>query len=228
MAVAASTIIGRVRKQLIDEGSLKRWSDTELLSWISDGQRAIVAYAPSAYSKTEAVRLAVGTKQTIPPDGHMLLGLTRNMGLDGTTPGRAIRVIQRDAIDAFAPDWHRSQQTQTIQNFIYDPQQQTTYYVYPPSNGESYVEIIYSASPPELGSAGALISLPDLYQTPLFDYVMFRALQKDADFGAGQAAAANYRALFEGFLQVAEAGELTENPNLGLGPANPGVKGAAK
>lgn len=228
MAVAASSIINRVRKQLIDEGQVRRWTDTELLEWLSDGQRAIVAKAPSAFSKTASMQLAPGTKQQIPADGHMLLEVTRNMGLDGISPGRAIRIIQRDAIDAFNPSWHQAQQTQTVQNYVYSPAQQTIFYVTPPSNGQSYIEVVYSASPPAVTSTGALISLPDIYETTLFDYVMFRALQKDSDFGAGLQLAAAYRQLFEAFMNVSEPAKLEENPNQQLGAPDPRVKGAAK
>lgn len=228
MAVAASSILDRVRKQLIDDGSQKRWSDVELLSWLSDGQRAIVAVAPSAYARTTAMKLVAGTKQSVPDDGYMLLTVTRNMGLDGASPGRAIRISQRDAIDGFNPDWHRANQTQTIQNYIYDPAQKTVFYVYPPANGESYIEVVYSASPPDINTLGSLIHLPDIYQTPLFDYVMFRALQKDSDFGAGQQLAATYRQLFEAFMNASSSAELAENPNLQLAPSDASVKGAAK
>ena len=47
MAVTAQTILTRVRTQLIDELTQQRWTDPELLRWLSDGQRTLVAMDPA-------------------------------------------------------------------------------------------------------------------------------------------------------------------------------------
>src|SRR5215471_4120337 len=131
MTVAASTILARVRTQLIDELVTKRWSDDELLAWLSDGQRTLVAADPTLGEQTSPVQLDVGTKQSIPDGAFMLLDIKRNMGLDGATPGRAVSVINRENMDRVDPNWHASRRSEVTQHFIYDLNQQTTFYVYP-------------------------------------------------------------------------------------------------
>jgi hypothetical protein len=228
MAVTAQSIIDRARTQLIDTGAVKRWTDTELLQWLSDGQRSIVAIAPGASSTTGVQPLSAGTRQTIPADGYMLLNIIRNCDAVGTTPGRAVRVASRELIDDQDPDWHTSSTSATVRNYIFDPQEPKVFYVYPPNNGTGFVQMIYSVLPPEVAELTDEISVTELYQTPLVDYVLFRAYQKDSDFGTGSAQAQTYLQLFMSFMGQGEASQLAANPNLQLSPPDPTSKGTAK
>src|SRR6478609_911355 len=96
MAVTAQTIITRVRTQLIDELATKRWTDDELLRWLSDGQRTLVAMDPALGEVSGPLLMVVGTKQTLPAGAFMLLDIKRNLGLDGVTPGRVVTVVSRE------------------------------------------------------------------------------------------------------------------------------------
>lgn len=228
MAVTAQSIIDRVRLQLIDTGTVKRWTDAELLKWLSDGQRAIVLASPGNSSSTEIVPLVAGTKQSIPADGNTLLYIIRNTNSTGTTPGRAVRIVSREILDAQNPDWHTSTPTVAAQNYIFDPQQPTEYYVYPPNTGTGHVEMVYSHLPAEMTSLTDTLVVQDIYQTALFDYVMFRAHQKDSDFAAGQQIAAGYLQLFLAATGQRDAGLLQSNPNLQLATPDPSTRGSAK
>lgn len=228
MSVTAQLIIDRVRLQLIDNGAVKRWSDTELLLWLSDGQRAIVTAFPGNSSSTEVVPLVAGTKQTIPSDGNMLLYIVRNTNSTGTTAGRAVRIVSREILDAQNPDWHSSTASAVVQNYIFDPQEPKIYYVYPPNTGTGYVEMIYSHLPGEMTSLSDTLVVQDIYQTALFDYVMFRAHQKDSDFAAGQAIATTYLQLFLAATGQRDSSILGANPNLQLANADPSTRGSAK
>jgi hypothetical protein len=55
----------------------------------------------------------------------------------------------------------------------------------------------------------------ELYQTALFDYVMFRAHQKDTDYSAGNEKAATYLQLFQMFASGHQAGKDAQTPNKG-------------
>ena len=227
MAVQASSIIDRVRKQLIDPDGT-RWSDGELLKWLSDGQRTVVAMAASASSVTSIVPLDAGTKQSIPGDGHMLLTIVRNMGSDGTTPGRACRIVSREILDAQDPDWHDSTPSAVVQNYIFDPQQPLEFYVYPPNTGAGQVQMIYAVLPGEMTSLTDELVVQEIYQTALMDYVLFRAHQKDSDFAAGMTVAMNYLQLFMSYMGQGEKSQLENNPNLQLAAPNPATKGTAR
>lgn len=224
----ASDIIARVRTQLIDEAPTRRWTDAELLWWLSDGQRTIAALAPSSVNKVSVVKLVPGTRQTLPADGHMLLTVTRNMGKSGTKPGRAVRVVSREIMDAQNPEWHADPASTDVRNFLYDPQDTRTFFVYPPSNGLGYVEINYAYVPNVLTGLSDMLAVRDIHLTALFDYVMFRAHQKDSDYAAGQALASTYMQAFMLTVTGRLSGELEDSPNMQLAPFNPQVRGAAK
>lgn len=229
MSVTAQSIIDKVRTQLIDpSGASSRWTDAELLSWVSDGQRAVVAYTAGASSITYVHTLVAGTKQIIPANGHQLLTVIRNMAADGVTPARATRIVTRDILDSQNPNWHTASSSSVVQNYVFDLQEPRKFYVYPPNTGTGKVEIVYSVMPQELTSGSDELVLQEIYQTALFDYVMFRAHQKDSDFAAGQAVAQNYLQLFLSYITQNEQGELSNNPNLQLGARDPSTRGTAR
>lgn len=222
MAVLASSIIDRVRTQLIDIGAVQRWSDAELLKWLSDGQRTICEITPASTVTRAIVSLTTGTRQALPADANMLLGVIRNINPDGVTAGRAIRVVAREMLDTYNPDWHTSTPQIVVLNFTYDVDERWNFYVYPPNTGAGKVELTYSKTPSEIESTLDPIEVRDNYQTALFDYVMFRALQKDSDFAAGAQQAATYLGMFNATMGVSQSGTAAENPNDMLAPTGTG------
>lgn len=227
MPVTAQMILTRVRSQLIDEGAQVRWTDAELLRWLSDGQRTLVAMDPSLGEVTDAVPLVEGSLQQLPDGAFMLLDITCNMGRDGGEPGRVVTVIMRENLDRVDPNWRAGLRSEVTQHYIYDPKQPRRYYVYPPSNGDNWLEISRAHNPPDMTALADVITVPDLYQTALFDYVMFRAHQKDSDYAADDAKAGAYLQLFQMFAAGHTQGQVGESPNRQLGPTDLSDKGAA-
>ena len=82
-----------------------------------------------------------GTRQSLPPDGVQLLDVVRNL------PGRAVRIVMREILDAQLPDWHSDAATTVVKHFCYSEQNLKTFYVYPPNTGTGTVELVYSAAP---------------------------------------------------------------------------------
>jgi hypothetical protein len=200
MSVQVQTIYNRVRTQLIDIGASPRWSNQELINWICDGERAIVAVIPRASQKTVAMQMAAGTRQVIPAGGNMLLSVYRNMGPDGHTPGPVLLKQPRATFDTQYPNWHMAAQVATPAVYLFDPSDPQAFYVSGPSDGTGYVEINYSVMPADLVNPTDLIQVADIYQTALFDYCMFRATQKDSDYAAGQSVASAYYSSFASVL----------------------------
>lgn len=223
--VTAGAIIDKAVIQLIDISGV-RWTRAELLKWLNDGLRQIVLMQPNAMNTPGAVQLVAGTRQLLPTGGWMLLGVYRNMGTTGTTPGRAVRIISRELLDAFNPDWHTTTASAVTKNYIYDLQDQTAYYVYPPSTGTNYLEINYSLQPTDLTSESQAIPMFDVYQGPLLDYIMFRACTKDAEYAAGVALGQMYLTTFSASTSVKGQSETTGSPELGLLPRNPTMPGS--
>lgn len=228
MAIAASKVLARVRSLLVDDGTAYRWSTAELLKYLSDGQRTIAAAFPDQVTKVSNILLVEGTRQSLPSDGESLVTVYRNMGVAGTTPGRAVRLIKREILDDQNPNWHADAKVTAVYNYIYDPNDPTAFFVYPPSNGLGYVQINYSYNPAELTADTDNITVGDIYLTPLVDYVLYRAHQKDSDEAAGQEKANTHLQAFMMFLAARDSSDKELSPNQSFGPFNPSVSGASR
>jgi len=219
-SIFASTILDKVQTILQDTTGLQ-WSSDELLGYLSDGQREVLIYKPNSYVVNAAIQLVSGTKQTLPDDGIQLIDIVRNMGSDGKTPGRVVRIATREVLDAAVPTWHSATANAVCRHYLYNPLNPKQFYVYPPqpSTGMGYVEIVYTATPADLLSDVETIALDDVYQNQLIDYVLYRAYSKQSDGGDVTLAAAHYTA-FTTSLTGKTQGESIVNPNAAA-PANP-------
>jgi hypothetical protein len=196
MSLTAKDILDRAVIQLQDLKAI-RWTRQELLRWASDAQRQIVLQAPSATATTEAVKLAAGTRQLLPDVGWLLLDVYRNVkpGVK-PAPGRVVRLISRSMIDRFNPNWHAERARPEVINYLYDVQDPTTYWVYPPNDGTGMLEINYSATPDDLVAEDQELDVQDVYGNAVLDYIMFRACSKDAEYAPGLQLAQGYLATF--------------------------------
>jgi len=222
--VTAQTILNKAAIQLTDIANV-RWTRAELLSWLNDGMRQIVLMQPSGSSTTVSVKLAAGTRQSIPSDGWLLLQIYRNMGTSGTAPGRAIRIVSREVLDGFNPNWHTEIPKAEVKNYIYDVQDQLAFYVYPPNTGTQYIELNYSAQPTNLTSESQTIPIFDIFQSALVDYILFRACSKDAEYAPGLQLAQGYLATFTASVQGKTQSEAVNDPTNALGQRNVSIPG---
>ena len=222
--VTAKSIIDKATIQLIDLANI-RWTRAELLAWLNDGMRQTVVIQPSASSTTAVVQLQPGTRQYIPADGWLLLSVYRNMGATGTTPGRAIRIVSREIIDNFNPDWHTDKPTAEVRNYMYTNQDQLAFYVYPPNTGTQQIELNYSVQVADLTSESQVIPIFDIFQSALVDYILYRACSKDAEYAPGLALAQGYMATFVAAIQGKSQSEISNDPSQALNPVNPAVRG---
>lgn len=222
--ITAQSIINKASTLLLDTTNV-RWTRAELLGWINDAQRQIVLMQPNATNKVTTFRLAAGTRQTIPSDGWTLLGVIRYMGTDGTRPGRAVRAVSQQVMDAYTPNWHASTPSVVPQSYVFDQQDQTIFYVYPPNTGNGYIQINYSPEPVDLTSETQTINVRDIFQTAILDYVLYRACSKDAEYAPGIALAGGYLQTFMATMGVKSDTELKNSPNQNLQPRNPTVPG---
>ena len=193
--ILAKDIVSDVQTIIQDQTGV-RWPLDELLQWLNEGQRQIVILRPDAYSVTEAVHLVAGSKQKIPEAGIRLLDVIRNMGIDGSTPGDAVTFCERNHLDTQRRGWHYQNPAATVLHFVYDDREPTTFYTFPPQpgSGQGWVDLVFSKSPPlctikdvinkdgTSGSANSVISLDDIYEPPLKDFVVYRSYCKNQTY----------------------------------------------
>jgi hypothetical protein len=215
----AKSIVDRAGIILHDTTKV-RWLEAELLGWLNDAQREVVLLRPDASITNDNVNLIAGTKQSLPASGIRVMDVVRN------TDGNAIRVIDRNVLDAQQPNWHQTSANNDVAHFMFDLRDPKHFYVYPPqptiAEGETanQVEIIYSASPQDVTFTAPAtqlddedVALDDIYGNAILDYVLYRAYSKDADFaGNAQRALKHYETFVQSLGLKFQVDRLTD-PN---------------
>lgn len=175
MSVSVASIITAVRRMLQDSVAEYRWSDVALTDYINDAQVEIVKHKPDANSVSVSVALSAGFEQALPADAVRMIRVMCNMGVSGTTPGRAIFLADLGEYSLQNPSWMSEASSADIRYYMYDPAAPKKFYVSPPSNG-AYAKIIYGARP---AAASTNITIPDEFKTAIQFYTCFRALIED-------------------------------------------------
>jgi hypothetical protein len=202
--VKAITAINLVAVELGDP-FFGRWSKLNLLSYLNDGQRAVVLVRPDANAITASVQLVAGTKQALPAGGLRLLDVVRNMGADGATPGAPVHFIDGQAQKDFAADWHTQAQAGVIDDVAYDPDRNpTVYYTVPPAKAsapQTWVEIVYSKTPTDVTDPdNGDITLSDVYGTPIIEWMFYRAYAVNVGSAGSQQRSQQHLATFSALM----------------------------
>jgi hypothetical protein len=79
--ILADAVLDRASTLLVDV-TKRRWPDVALIRWLNDGQLAILALRPDAYTAIRAVQLIAGTRQFLPVGDFELLDVPRNIDQD--------------------------------------------------------------------------------------------------------------------------------------------------
>lgn len=222
MPISAQSIIRRCVETLQDTTSI-RWPVNELVRYLNDGQREVVLYRPDSMVTNATVTCVDGTKQTLPANGAKLIEVIRNSGTK-----RAVRLTNREILDAQMPGWHALAGQNEVLHYMYDPRDPRVFYVYPPATTSAQLDIVYAAYPTDIAEPadGSLytavtgnISLSDIYGNVLQDYILYRAYTKDSEYaGNAQRAQAHYAAFANALgieikATVAVAPNPVGNPN---------------
>lgn len=202
MTMVAGTIIDAAARELFDVDNI-RWSRTELMGFLNEALRQITVLQPEAAATTANVTLVPGCKQSIPVDGWTLLDVLNNVSAGGDAR-RAVRTVSRQLLNGFNPDWPYDPQATEVVNVVFDKQDRTHFWVYPPNDGTGILNLNYAAIPATVTSEAAALVLNDTYYTPLLEYVLFRACSKTAPWSPGPVEAARHFQLFTATL-AAEA-----------------------
>jgi hypothetical protein len=199
MAIA-SEVITPVRDLLLDLSSTGyRWTDAELLRYLTLGQREICGPFPDANTKSAVitpgasdVRIDLETKLTA--SGTKPIALTRvEGGMDevGGVEGYSINVIEKHVMDSLNPSWmnyvpvaanylNKALNRRYYQAVVLDPKDGLAFWLYPRANPDFRVVVSYTAVPADVTTTGSTLDLPDQYVPALIDYVVYRALAKDS------------------------------------------------
>lgn len=239
----------------------QRWPEAQTVMWLDDAQMAVWKFLPLSASRVDAIKLKPGTLQSIesiavadckpsvggapttPVLGTQLLHLVNNMGADGVTPGRAIRLTSRELMDGQSPDWHTVTRP-LVDCFMFEPETPRHFYVTPgvPADVPVWVRAAYTAQPakiPNTGTPGSelykweggtsttLISIGDEHIDDLVNYVMARSWMRNSQNAGDPQKAASFGGAFLNSLNSKVAAITGNNPNLKKLPFAPDPVGQA-
>jgi len=228
MASTAQSIIRRCVEIAQDMTSV-RWPISEVCRYYNDGQREIVLQRPDALSTNAALSLTAGSKQALPAGGLKLIEVIRNTG------GGAVRLANREVLDAQIPSWHTLTGVTTIKHFMYDTRDPRVFYVYPPAGAGASLDIVYAKAPTDIAEAAdggtfsnvatTALELPEIFAGPLIDYVLYRMYSKDAEYAGNAARAQAHYTAFANALGMEIKATVAVAPT---SPGNPNHPGASR
>lgn len=217
MPIPAQSVIRRCVETLQDPTSI-RWPVSELVRYLNDGQREVALYRPDSMGTTATVTCVAGTKQSLPTNGAKLIDVVRNVA----GAKKAVRLTNREILDAQTPGWHNLAGVSEILHYMYDPRDPRVFYVYPPATTSAQLDIVYAAYPTDITEPidGSLysavvgnIGVPDIYTNALQDYILYRAYTKDSEYAGNAARAQAHYAAFANALGVEIKATVAVGPN---------------
>jgi len=235
-----------------------RHPERTLVRWLNDAQLAVYKYLPLAASRIDSIRLRVGALQSIetidpadcklfdgssptdPVKGMQFIRPWANMGDDGVTVGRAVRMVSRELLDAQDLNWQTKSGT-VIKEVVYDPETPKHFHINPPLSARKWMRFAYGAQPIAIPAGGApggevylvggastvTISVDDEHTDVLTYYVMARSFMRNSQNAGDPAKVASFTGAWLQSMNSKIAAVTGNNPNLKKLPFAPEPVGQA-
>jgi hypothetical protein len=164
-----------------DAASVINPNQANWLDWVNDAQRAVCLMRPDANSVVGNITLVLGPRQALPAGSVRLLGVTRNMGADGLTIGKALIFTKEfDLHGIVNPDWMSTAAASPVREVIYDEKRDPlNFWVFPPAIANWKIEANMAKSPTDVADTGqtgtGALQISDVYAGPMQSWMLFRA-----------------------------------------------------
>lgn len=196
MTTQVGTILTTCSNSFLFDSANTRWPVSELIGHLNDGILEIVKADDTAFPVRVPVQLTPGAVfQTgiLPSDGTLvkLVSVTRNLVQNAQAPGgylpsRSIAKVDSTLImDKSRRGWYSARPDTMIENWIPAGEDYQNFFVYPPPalNVPVWVELLYTAVPPQVAATTDNIPIRDKYRYQMQLFVVGRALMKDIPQG---------------------------------------------
>ena len=205
--------VDQYNDELQDDDDYSRIKKATWIRYCNSALRSLVLVRPDSSVKRTPVQLVAGTHQDIPSEGIRLISIQRNMGTDGTTPGRIVTPINTEMMNLTQQLWHTATAKTYIDHYLLDDESPRTFFVTPPVHAVTavYVEMEYSWIPTTYTQTTDVIVVNDVYANPMIAWMLYKAYTVDdeeVNFQKGQ----THLAEFMNLLQVELKGGLTVSP----------------
>lgn len=175
----ATKIINRALRKLSDEGA-DFFERSVLFDNLNSARRIMVVIKPDTNGVITTFQLVEGTEQTLTGNGFILLDPVCNMGTDGNTVGRVIRMFEKKYLDREDPYWHMNDAAAEVLQIAYNPKTPRIFFTNPPQPAASqgHIKIIQAEAPADIspGSGGTYdvdVGFPEVYEDPLLNLLLF-------------------------------------------------------
>lgn len=237
----------------------ERNPEAELIDWFNDAQIAITKFLPAACSRIDAIKLKAnstlqsiesiaatdcmpgdGSTPTVPVIGNMMIDILCNMGTNGLTPGKSIRLTERNVLDSQSPLWHANSGT-AVSSWMFDPRFPRQFLITPALTAPVWVRAGFTAQPLKIPNGGApgaeiyaksgastqTITVSDEHVDDITNYLVARSNMRKTEW-ADTNKATVFSQMFLGSLNAKVMAITGNNPNLTQLPFAPEPIGRAK
>ncbi|WP_277207072.1 DUF6682 family protein [Vibrio misgurnus] len=168
MPITVKKMIDRLARDLIDVRNV-RWTRAELLDFINDGMAAIVLRRPDLTRATQIVATTTNTV-ALPADAYQILAVNHINNL-------AAQYVDIHKLNQLYPDWRIT--TGAPVCWTRNELDETTLFLYPKPATSVNVELVYSRGL-TLALETDSFPLSEMYLGVVYDFVMYRAYNKDS------------------------------------------------
>lgn len=176
-------IVTKVRYLTQDETAPYRNQDAEIIHWLNDAIRTVVALVPQLFTSIGTHVCAAGFRQTLSaPRAHSLVDVI------------GVPAADLQTLTSFAPRWQATQ-SGPIENWIQPASEPLSFYCYPPSPEGQELLVMFVEAPAALAALSDVVPLPETYEPALVSYCTSMVEMKDdesADTARAQQSMADF------------------------------------
>jgi len=158
----AYVAIDEAARLLSDVGNDK-WPRNHLAHAVAFVLREIAGLRPYSLAELDTMELDSGYEHAVPDDVLRWLGAVRNMGSDGSTPGRTIVSGDWHTLKAFDPDLYGRKPGSEVREVYWDESKPRVFYTYPPVTSGVHIQFQAAKAPP----TGDTIAADDTTDMPI-------------------------------------------------------------
>lgn len=174
----------------------------QLLQGINRSCLATVLVKPEACSDLFNVPLIMGVLQKLPEKALRLLDAYYRLDETGN-PVAHITMAERKEFD-FLPG-----PSGPVQHVAYDEKIPQRFTVDPPAAGGEHLMLVCSQIPPQVVKESDPFPLPEKYQEPVLEYLLYLMFSRDAERSPNAQRALSHRQAFFDLLQVKTQADMT-------------------
>ncbi len=181
MALVAD-LIAEFRRIVSDErASNYRYSDEDVRKLMNSAIKLAISLTPDITAVTQNVLLVAGVRQVKPGVHPRNFKVVRNRGAAGATAGKAVTPVSLYLMNRVTPEWMSGPTAQEVQNYAEDNADPQAFYVYPPSTGGQYVEVVYDQIPSTIDDTTVTVPINDRFAHALPFGMAATAYTADSD-----------------------------------------------